>query len=130
MTTTTKDIISPKVLDGKHSIVGVLREGWMKQHVQIVIDAKAAQLKAVRDDACEAFGVTCEETDDGEGSGSVQLIFPDTWNTDQATYFAVHMLDLDLGRRDGGPGRYFQDSDIADYVDGRVGIYVRWGLDI
>jgi len=124
--------INPQILDGKGaaSVAEVLRKDWMKRHAQVVIDAKAAQLQAVRDEACKAFGVICDESKDDEGGGSITLQFPKGWTEEQAERFAENYLDLDLSYRYGGPGRYFQSGGVGTSDSGVIFLGMRWGLDI
>jgi hypothetical protein len=108
-----------------------MRQYWGRQRDYILDEAKAKIRDEIRGEFCKAFGVKREEESDGEGGGSVQLHFPVDWTEDDAVRFAEDCLALDLSNRDGGPGRYFQQVDIAEYVDDdHIGIYIRWGLDI
>lgn len=111
--------------------IKVMRDHFEGQHAHILTEAQAKVREAVRAQFCEMFNVAREELSDDEGGGSVSLEFPPDWTEDQATHFAYHFLDLDLGEHYGGPGRFFQNSYIGRKCPtGEVVISVRWGLDI
>jgi hypothetical protein len=124
--------VSPKFFDGVVNLDAIdsMRDHLKQQHEDIVREAKAAQLKAVREEFCNMFGVVAEETKDDEGGGSISLRFPLGWNEDQATEFALHCMDLDLSNIYRGPGKFFQNAGIATHSDGYPMISVEWGLDI
>lgn len=128
--TNTKDAIEPKILDHLH-VIEHLRESWMRDHANIITEAKRAQLKAVRAEFCSAFNVGCEESSDDDGGGSITVTCPPDWTEEQAEAFAVHCLDMDLSSRYRGPGCWYQNSGIGRHNDtGEVIISVSWGLDI
>ena len=123
-----RDLCNPNTL--KPAVMDVMRKHWMDCHAHIVRDAKAEQLRLVREEWCRAYGVEKDEQSDDEGGGSITLVFPKGWTEDQATTFASDCLDMALHSSYGGAGRYFQDSGIGTNDDGIVSIGVRWGLDI
>lgn len=108
----------------------VMDRHFRAEHAHILTDAKAQVERKVREDWCGIFDIEMRETDDGEGGGSLRVIFPEGrgWDADSATDFATEILALDLTHRYGGPGRYFQDASVHEH--GKVTVYVRWGLDI
>ena len=108
-----------------------MRKHWMDVHAGIIREAKAAQLKAVRDEWCSAFGVECTERYDDKGGSSIMLAFPEGFDEDTATHFAVHCLDMDVSERFCAPGGFFQHSYIGT-CEAMGGVYIRvsFGLDI
>lgn len=110
----------------------IFREDAEKKNKEIIREAEKAFDLANRKSICEMIGAEYKQNSDDEGGGSISIIFPENlgWDSEKATDFAFHTLNLDLGNSYGGPGQFFKDGNYSGTQDKNPSIFLRWGLDI